>query len=72
MSIHEIETQMWRWRRRADGLFDSLLTAVASDPGLLFHEEIVFQLETYSNDRHDNPDEWRRLLKQKNKQGATA
>ncbi len=70
MALAEIEPQMWLWRRRADGLFDVLLTAVAENPDLLLHKEIVDQLDYFANDRYDNPDEWRRLLKQKIRQGA--
>lgn len=72
MNAHEIETQMWRWRRRADSLYNSLVIAVQADSDLLFHTEVIEALEDYSNDRFDDPDRWRRNLKKTTSQGATA
>ncbi len=52
MTIHELETLMWRWRRRADGLYAALLSC---DPTQLTEQDRI-AIENYCNDRFDDPD----------------
>jgi hypothetical protein len=72
-SFHALEAQLFRWRRRADGLYAVLLEVLEKGNGtVVMTEEMRDIIEQYCLDRFDDENHWRIELTMRNHKGATA
>lgn len=62
MNPEMLEAEYYRWRRRADSLYEGLMFAVQQDKTLLSIGPVYDALETYCNYKFDDPDYFHRNL----------